>query len=53
MVCLLISFIKRYGFNFSNSVFYDYIAETFWYGIKVSIICVIVDFITKDKFIKR
>ena len=53
IVCVLIVFIKRYGFNFSNSIFYDYIRESFWYCIKVSMICVIVDFLTKDKFIKQ
>ena len=53
IVCVLIVFIKRYGFNFSNSIFYDYIKESFWYCIKVSMICVIVDFLTKDKFTKQ
>ena len=53
IVCVLIVFIKRYGFNFSNSIFYDYIKESFWYCIKISIIYVIVDFLTKDKFIKQ
>lgn len=53
IVCVLIVFIKRYGFNFSNSIFYDYIKESFWYCIKVSMICVIFDFLTKDKFTKQ